>query len=326
MAFASRALGVLAMATSLAAMSPVRAAETFKIGESAPANTYLAIWMARDAGLYEARGLTPEIVPMTGGRDMAAAFAAGKLDAMHIGLSSVVRANAMGADIRAFGSLSNVIRFTLFGKPGLNAADLKGGTIGISSLGSESDATIDMALSRLGMTRADVTIKEIGSRRLAILQAGGVTASSLNEPDRSLAFAAGLPALVDLAPENIPWLFSGLVAKRDTLRDRRDALTRFLKATIEGNRLAIADEARAKAVLARELKLTDPNIIDISYADFKAQTPRYAEATVDGARAIIDRVARAEASHKLDDYVDLSLGEALKAEGFYAEMDKKYPK
>ena len=38
---------------------------------------------------------------------------------MHIGLSSVIRANAAGANLRAIGSLSNVIRFTLFTKEGV---------------------------------------------------------------------------------------------------------------------------------------------------------------------------------------------------------------
>lgn len=49
-------------------------------------------------------------------------------------------------------------------------------------------------------------------------------------------------------------------------------LVRFVKATIEGNYLAVANEKRAKDVLASELKLSDPKIIDASYANFKAAT------------------------------------------------------
>jgi ABC-type nitrate/sulfonate/bicarbonate transport system substrate-binding protein len=327
MRFSNRFWGVVAVSATFAG-GPSGAADLipFRIGEASPANTYLAIWMARDAGFYEARGLKLEVVKMTGGRDIADAFAAGRIDAMHIGLSSVVRANATGADLRAFGSLSNVIRFALFAKPGVkSAADLKGGTIGISSTGSESDATLTTMLAKLGLTRADVTIKELGTKRLAPVKDGAVTASALNEPDRSLAYAAGLTALVDLAPERIPWLFSGLVARRDALQKNRDALTRFLQATIEGNRIAISDEARAKAVLKKEIGIDDPKIIDIVYADFKEQTPINVEVSVDGARAIIERIAKPDASKKLEDYIDASLGDALKASGFYEEMTKKYP-
>ena len=48
---------------------------------------------------------------------------------------------------------------------------------------------------------------------------------------------------------------------------------RFLKATIEGNYLALSDPARAKQILAKELKITDPKVLDITYEDFKAQSP-----------------------------------------------------
>jgi NitT/TauT family transport system substrate-binding protein len=153
------------MAAVLAGSPSAVAADTvtFRIGQSSPANTFLAIWMANDAGFYEANGLKLEVVPMAGGGDIVGAFATGRIDAMHIGLSSVVRANVVGAELRAFGSLSNVIRFALFGAPGVKtAADLKGGSIAISSFGSESDATMNIMLAKLGLTRADVTVKELG--------------------------------------------------------------------------------------------------------------------------------------------------------------------
>ena len=289
---------------------------TFRVGQSSPANTFLAIWMADDAGFYEANGLKLEIVPMAGGRDMAAAFADGRIDAMHIGLSSVVRANAVSADLRTFGSLSNVIRFALFGKPGVKSADdLKGGTVAISSLGSESDATLPLMLDKLGLTRADVQIKELGLARLAAIQSGAVAATALNEPDRSRAYAAGLTALVDLAPQRVPWLFTGLVAKRSFIEDHRETLLRFLKATIEGNHLAISDEQRAKAVLRKQFGVSDQSVIDISYTDFKEQTPPNAEIDIDAVSAVIKQIAKPNASHDPNDYLDGSLLSTLKAAG-----------
>ena len=74
MTFSNHFWGALAMAASIASGAPAGAADLipFRVGESSPANTFLAIWMARDAGLYEARGLKLEIVPMAGGKDIAA--------------------------------------------------------------------------------------------------------------------------------------------------------------------------------------------------------------------------------------------------------------
>jgi hypothetical protein len=93
---------------------------------------------------------------------------------------------------------------------------------------------------------------------------------------------------------------------------------RFLKATIQGNRLAISDEQRAKAVLKRQFGVSDQNIIDVSYADFKEQTPPNAEIDIEGARAVVEQIAKPGASHDLKDYIDTSLQDALRAEGLFA--------
>src|ERR1051325_3425594 len=116
--------------------------------------------MAIDAGFYEAQGLKAEIVHMVGGKDSGPDLSAGKIQAMHIGMSSVVRANLAGRQLRCIGSLSNVVRNTMFAAASIKTnAELKGATFGISSTGSESDSLTSLVLSRIGLTRADVTVK-----------------------------------------------------------------------------------------------------------------------------------------------------------------------
>jgi taurine transport system substrate-binding protein len=307
---------------------PVYAADVvpFRVGQAAPANTFLAIWMAQAAGLYEAQGLQVAIVPMVGGSQSGPALRSGQIHLMHIGMSSVVRANTSGlGDLRCIGSLSNVIRSTMFTAPGVkSAADLKGKIIGISSVGSESDSTTTLALRRLGLTREDVIVKESGIDRFTAVREGRIAATVLGEPSRSEAFAVGLNPIFDFYSEHIPWLYSGLTVDRGYLNGNRDTLLRFLKATIEGNYLAISDEKRAKDVLAKELKLADPKLIDLGYANFKAETPPNAEIDRAGAESILATVAPANASRNLNDYIDTSLTDQLRSEGFMAAMEKKY--
>src|SRR5262245_40679123 len=146
-----RTLGAVAML--LFGLAPAMAQEpiVLKAGISDPVNTVLAWYMARDAGFYAAQGLTVDIINMNGGSRGAAELQAGRLDVMHVGLSSVIRVNRAGGDIRTIGSLSNVIRFTFFAAPGVkSAADLRGGVIGVSTFGSESDSTVTLAMQRLG--------------------------------------------------------------------------------------------------------------------------------------------------------------------------------
>lgn len=302
-------------------------AAPFRVGEASPANTFLAIWMAMDAGFYRAQGLEIEIIKMVGGRDSGPALESGRIHLMHIGMSSVVRANAAGAHLRCIGSLSNIIRHAMFTAPGVTtAAGIRGKAIGISSAGSESDPSTTMALRRLGLARSDVTVKEIGVERLARLRRGEVAATMLGEPARSMAIAEGFEPIVDLLADRTPWLYSGLVVSAAYLANNRNTVLRFLRATIEGNYLAIHDADRAKTVLARELGLTDPKIIAITYDNFRTYTPANAEVTRDGARNILANVDVPGKGDDIDDHLDESLSEDLRREGFFAAMERKYGK
>jgi ABC-type nitrate/sulfonate/bicarbonate transport system substrate-binding protein len=297
----------------------------FKVGQASPANTFFAIWMAKACGLYEANGLDLEIVPVVGGKDTGPDLAAGKIDLMHIGMSSVVRANAAGGDVVTIGSLSNVIRNTMFTAPHVKTgADLKGGIIGISSAGSETDPTTTLALRKLGLKREDVTIKEIGVDRLEYVRSGAVAASLMGEPDRSRAFALGLNPIVDLFADKTPWLYSGLVVHRKFLREHRDRVLAFMKGTVEGNYLAVSDEKRSKEVLTKELRLEDPELAELAYSNFRSQTPMNADLTREGAKNIINIVATGNASRNIDDYMDASIFETLRDSGFFDAMKRKY--
>jgi NitT/TauT family transport system substrate-binding protein len=306
----------------------VRAAglDELKVGISERVNTVLAFWMAADGGLFGAHGLKVDIINMNGGSRGAEALQAGRIDIMHVGLSSVVRVNRGGGDLRLVASLSNVIRFTLFSAAGVRtAADLRGGVIGISTFGSETDSTVTLALQRLGLTRNDVTLKEYGGgpQRLAALRSGEIGATAINEPVRSMAREEGLSVLIDLVPEQIPWLFSGVVVRRDMLAARRDVLRRFLKAVMEGNHLALVNEQRAKEVLAREAGIADPKVLAISYDDFKQQSPPNIEPTAAAAENTLAQFA-AGGSTSPADYIDTSILSELRASGFVAGLERKY--
>jgi NitT/TauT family transport system substrate-binding protein len=300
----------------------------FRVGISDAVNTVLPVWMAQDGGFYAKNGLKVEIANMGGGSNGAKQLQAGKIDLMRVGMSSVVQANRDGGDLRLIASMSNVIRFVVAVAPDVKtAADLKGGVIGISSFGSESDSTVTLALQRFGMTRADVQVKEYGggSKRLAAVRAGEIKASAINEPTTSQAREQGVHILIDLAAENIPWLFSGVVVRRADLGQRRDLIVKFMLAVIEGNYLALTDAARAKAVLARELKVANPKIIDISYEDFRAQSPPDMNISMPGVENVL-KISAGDGSRSAADYVDGSVLRELNKTDFFAALRTKYGK
>jgi ABC-type nitrate/sulfonate/bicarbonate transport system substrate-binding protein len=316
---------VLAPWLAAAQQMPPAAPVEIKVGIADPSNSVLALYMARAAGLDKEHGLKINILDMDGGSRGAEQLQAGRIDLMQVGLSAVIKVNQSGGDLRLIAALSNVMRFSLIGARGVtSAADLKGGTIGISAAGSESDSAVTLALQKLGLSRDDVTIKEYGSgaHRLAALKSGEIKAAPLDEPAASVARQSGLTALVDFVPMQIPWLFAGLAVRHDDIGVRRDLLTRLLKICIEGNYIARTDEKRAKQVLAKELKITSEKNLDIAYRDFVAQSPPNLEPSVTGVQNILKVFPKA--SQNVADFIDLSLLDALKAQGFFAAMDAKY--
>lgn len=297
----------------------------FKIGEASPANTFFAIYMADAAGLFDANGLDFEIVKMVGGSQTGPALSENRIQLMHIGMSSVVRANTAGFNVVTIGSLSNVIRSTLFAAPGVTSADqLKGKTVGISSAGSESELSTVVALERLGLSRDDVTLKEIGTLRLPCIRSGEVAASMLGEPYRSEAYAEGIHAISDMLADRIPWLYSGLVVDKAFLVTNRDTVLRGMRAIVEGNYLAVSDADRAKDVMAKALNITDRKNLHITYENFKAYTPMNAEVTREGGTNVIATVEVSGERGGLEDYMDESIHEDLAAEGFFTAMTQKY--
>ena len=324
---ASSALALLIL--TLFGSCAAAAQEKFRVGIAAPTINMLPMWMAQAGGFFKAQGLNVEIVNTEGGSRGLRAVMAGELQAMNVGLSAVVEANGRGADLRLIASSSNTMRFGFFAAADVKSpADLKGQKVGISSFASESDVASILALQQLGLSRQDVTVEETGGtlRRLAALKAGEIKATPLNEPANIMAQQQGLPKLVDLA-EKVPWIFNGVVVSQKYLEQHRESVVRFLKAYLEGTYLALSDERRTKEVLAKEFKTADVPVIAASYDDFKRLMPRDAEPSRAGAENVLAQlpaIGTRVGSKNVNDYIDSSLIEQLKRDGFFDGLRRKY--
>ncbi len=321
LALVLEAAGVPAQATDAIA---------FKIGISAPVVTIFPVWMGEAGGFYEKEGLKVEVINMEGGTRGLQVLLSGEIQAMHVGLAPAVLANKQGADLRLVTSTCNTIPITMFTKPGIGVGDLKGKTFGISTFGSETDVAIGILLKQLGLTRSDVTVSQIGgsSQRFGALIAGRIDVAPLIEPATTLAKERGFNPIIDLAAAKTPWIFDSVVVSNSYLKANRATLTRFVKAYVAGAYLALADEAKAKEVIAQKFKTSDPKVIAATYDDFKRLMPRDAAPSREGADNVLaqlEAIGTDIGSRNAADYLDLSIIEALKQEGYFAQLDKMYP-
>jgi NitT/TauT family transport system substrate-binding protein len=313
----------------LARPAHAAAANVFKVGIAAPTVNMLPLWMGQTAGLFKQRGFDLEIVNTDGGSRGLAEVGQGRLQAMIVGLSAVIDANGKGGDYRLIASGANTMSFRFFGARGIaSAAALKGKKVGVSAFGSESDSAALMALKQLGLTRSDVTLVEAGGtlKRLSVLESGMIAATALNEPADTRAQRDGLPVLVDLKA-NLPWIFTAIVINRSYLAANRDMVKEFLSAYVEAIYLSLSDSDRAKAVLASEFKDFRADVVAATYADFTARVPRDAAPSREGAQTMLRELPGLGAPVKstdVADYVDASLIEELRREGFFDAMKTKY--
>src|SRR5215471_18783156 len=315
-----------------AAAAPAQGADPipFKIGISAPVVTIFPVWMGEAGGFYEKQGLKVEVINMEGGTRGLQVLLSGEIQGMHVGLAPAVLANKQGADLRLVTSTCNTIPITMFTKAGINIGDLKGKTFGISTFGSETDIAISILLKQQGLTRQDVTVSQIGgsSQRFGALVAGRIDVAPLIEPGISLARERGFTPIIDLAAARTPWIFDSVVVTRGWLEKNRDTLTRFVKAYVAGAYLALSDEAKAKELIAQKFKTKDPKVITATYADFKRLMPLDAAPTMDGANNVLEQLVAIGTdigSRDPRDYLDLSVIEQMKREGYFDQVAKLYP-
>jgi NitT/TauT family transport system substrate-binding protein len=329
--FAGRTRRAFLALCAIPLMAAAASAQTpFKIGISAPVVTILPVWMGEAGGFYGKEGLKVEVINMEGGTRGLQVLLSGEIQAMHVGLAPAVLANKQGADLRLITSTVNTIPITMFAKAGVTLNDLKGKNLGISTFGSETDIAISILLKQRGLTRQDVTITQIGgsSQRFAALVAGRIDVAPLIEPAISRAKERGFNALVDLAAAKTPWIFDSVVVSSGYLKKNRDTVTRFVKAYIAGAYLALSNPTRAKEVIAQRFRAKDPKVVDATYEDFRRLMPLDAAPTIAGAQNVLDQLVAIGTdigSRNPNDYLDLSIIEGLKRDGYFDQMAKTYP-
>jgi ABC-type nitrate/sulfonate/bicarbonate transport system substrate-binding protein len=312
-----------ASAAGSAAAKPAASVTSFTYGISTPSPETILVWAARAQGFDKQNGIDISIVNAEGGSKGLQVLLSGQIQAMEVGLAPVVIANSSGADFRVIDSHANAIPFSIVGGKGItpdNAKDkLKGGKIGISTFGSESDVSASLYLDKLGLAREkDVAVVQVGgtAARVAALSSGAINAAPLLAPDVVTAQSQGFQPLLDLSKSS-SWLFNSAVVSKPYLDSHRDLELSLLKSLSAGNAFARANPDAAKKILASELKYTDQKLVDAAYDEFLKVTPADLRPTPEGIQEVLKQVPAVTKDLKLksttpSDYVDLSLLDQLK--------------
>ena len=169
-------------------------------------------------------------------------------------LSAILNVASQGAPIKV---ISTIWKAGQFGVISLESAeitspaDLKGKKIAVAP-GSAQATLMPVLLTKNGMTEADVEIVSSAQNAfLGLLTSGAVdavaeTPENVVVPLKKEGIAATNMYFYD---HGVPLVSLSLVAREDKLQANPDAYKRFLQATVEGWKQAMADPAAAVAAL-----------------------------------------------------------------------------
>ena len=203
---------LLLLALSLIAAEVIAAPaapENIKFGTSALSPTMAGVWMAKESGAFERRGINAELVYISSGAVVVQALVGGSLHAALGASNAVIAAILKGAPIIAVGSNTSRPGMQLWVHPDIQRPEqLAGKTLGITRFGSTSEFVTRLVLRKLnlegktelrqfgGVIEADIGYRSGQSvGRLSSQSPGGDARKLLDAAELGIPFSMNLLAV-----------------------------------------------------------------------------------------------------------------------------------
>jgi NitT/TauT family transport system substrate-binding protein len=298
-------------------------------------STHTSVWLGEDQGFYKKHGLDVTSVFTGSGSVTSQALIAGEAKLASTSLGPTAGAVAAGADLAILAGTIHILPYQFWVLPQVRQpADLKGKRVAVSTFGSGSHLAAEVALHSLGLdpNRDKIAIMQLGTQpdRVAALASGRIDATPLEPGFGQAAKDKGLTVMLDMTKADVPYLNTVLVASRRFIKESPQQIEAFLKGTIDGFAFLPnpANEKAVKSVLARRLKLSTPQSVQIMYdATLEIHTKtKVANVLLAGVQNMIDALLRMNprmAKLKAAELVDSSFIDRLEKSGYVQEAMKR---
>ncbi|MGZ9130366.1 MAG: ABC transporter substrate-binding protein, partial [Candidatus Binatia bacterium] len=211
------------------------------LGASSKTLGYSPLWVAAKKGFFEQQGLDVQLVLLRGVPMTVQALAANSLHFGSGGPEPYIEAAERGLDFIVIGGIINgIAQFLVAGKNYKSYEDLRGATLGTSSLTGGIVTALREALKLKGLEYPRdyklLIIAGGSSANLAALQAGQIAATTMAAPLNYAAQEAGFNILGKLS-DGIPhFQTNAFVARRTWAEKNRPTMVRFMKAHVQAMR------------------------------------------------------------------------------------------
>jgi NitT/TauT family transport system substrate-binding protein len=279
------------------------------------------VWVAYDEGLFREQGLDVELVNVPGTAQVIQAMIAGEIHLSHLDPTSAVRATLEGAKLALVLGVNNRFGNQILSQPAIqDATALRGKTLGIGRLGGTYHSAALVALREWQLSPdRDVTLRQFAdpSAILAGLDAGQIDAGLVTVPvPRSVR--ARYHLLFDLTTQGPEYPSVSMGGPRPWIQANEEAVRRFVRAYISGDRRTRGDKAAALAAFRKYMRVDDAELLDDRYASYFTLVPAVPTISEAGFATLLQDLAAEEprlVGYQVSDFVDLRFVRELEASG-----------
>lgn len=232
-------------------------------------------WGAVDGGYFKQNGLDVDLQYVAGGSKVIGALLAGQTQISVQGGNEAMSAVSNGGDIVLIANLLPVYAFKVEAREGINTVeDLKGKTMGVSSIGGTADVALRTFLRKHNIDPdKDLTIKATGdpTTTLGALTSGAVQASLSVPPNSLIAEASGTHQIADLASEHLPNAQNSVTVQRAWLNANRTTAQKLVDSLVQSLARIKRDRAFTEDLLRKNIKYDDQKGLDYTYDYFSSE-------------------------------------------------------
>jgi ABC-type nitrate/sulfonate/bicarbonate transport system substrate-binding protein len=283
------------------------------------------IWVAQDAGLFTKHGVNVDLKYLAATTAVQGMLGGGE----EIGLvgNQGIDAKLEGADLIYVASGLPVFVFQIYGRPETKTlADLKGKVVAVTQPAASTDYAMRIVLKRNGL-EPDKDVRILYAQDingvLTSVSAGNAAAGIMSAPTSIRAKAAGLRSIVDVTALKVPFLFTAMLSSAKVIREKNEAVTRFLRGYIESLAVIRKDKETTMRSMGKFLKTTDQAVLESVYDDYKDVFPTTPLMTAAEVKAVLDVAKSPKAKQmKPEEFFDNSIVQKIQASGFIEQVNK----
>jgi len=316
---------------TFANVSTGAALESVHVGFGSISGNQAPLWIAKEAHLFEKQGLQVDLVYIPGGPRALMALLGGSIQFLNYSAIPTITAALRGAEPVILGSSINKPDHSLVVQPGIKSVrDLRGKTIGLSSLGSLTDILLTGALKLEGLLEREVKIVAVGglAERLGALQLGRIDGAMLLGAQMRAATKLGFKELIKFSKLPFEVSLSAIVSARSFVVKQPEITSKFLRAWAEGIFVFKSNRELSLNVLRKYTRIEDRELLEESYNQDRDLIEPEPLPSMSAVKSMLGILARNQPEAVNADpyrFVELKFMTELKKSGFFEEMKRKYP-